>query len=154
MLLHAFLVGVVISLAPASATLAAAGTAPTVIVAAAPAPTVPPVTENPFLPDESKNLDDCISSLPRPDCGSQARGGWHQSLVLVALVLGLSIIGWRIIAGVRRAAPTTASATPATPATPAMPSGGPPPPATLDGRAENALTPPTGGARPRVRRRS
>ncbi len=45
--------------------------------------TAPPTTivDNPFLPDE-QNLSDCISALPRPECGSEARGGWRQILVL------------------------------------------------------------------------
>lgn len=62
---------------------------------------VPTVSSNPFLP-ESENVGDCISALERPDCGSKAKGGLHQALVFVALLLGLSIIGWRVVVAVRR----------------------------------------------------
>jgi hypothetical protein len=67
-----------------------------------PAPTPPPVTVNEFLP-EDRNLSDCISAIPKPGCGSDARGGWHQTLVFVAIMLGLVLIVWRIVAGARRA---------------------------------------------------
>jgi hypothetical protein len=87
-LLRAFLIGVVLSIAPVGATHAATD------------PTVPPVTANPFLP-EDRGISDCISALPKPGCGSEERGGWHQGLILVALVGGLSVIGWRIVAGIR-----------------------------------------------------
>lgn len=89
MLLRAFLIGVVLSVAPVG------------ISQAATDPTLPPVTANPFLP-EDRGISDCISALPKPGCGSEERGGWRQGLVLVALVGGLSIIGWRIVAGARR----------------------------------------------------
>lgn len=62
----------------------------------------PAATDNPFLPAQ-ENVTDCISALERPDCGSASKGGGHQLLVLVALVLGLAVIGWRVIVGVRRA---------------------------------------------------
>ena len=46
--------------------------------------TAPPVdTINEFFP-EDRSLGDCLSSLPKPGCGSSARGGWRQTLVLVA----------------------------------------------------------------------
>ncbi len=62
----------------------------------------PPVTANEFLPDD-RGLGECISSIPRPGCGSDARGGWHQTLVLVVVVAGLGLIAWRIVAGARKA---------------------------------------------------
>ncbi len=116
MLLRAFLAGLVLTVTPAAAAAAAGptaapGVAPTVAaiaVAAAPDPTVPPVTANPYLPPD-RSLNECISSLPKPDCGSKARGGWHQYFVLIALVLGLGVIGWRIIAGVRQGRPALAA---------------------------------------------
>jgi hypothetical protein len=40
--------------------------------------------------------------VPKPGCGSEARGGWHQGLVMIALVLALAFVGWRIVVGVRR----------------------------------------------------
>ena len=82
--------------------------------AGGPAPTVPAtadgsdgsdgsLVDNPFLPEDA-NIGDCVSSVPRPGCGSEARGGWRQWLILLALVGGLGVIGWRIVAGVRRRA--------------------------------------------------
>ena len=74
-----------------------------VVVAATP-DGQPPITANPFLPEE-RGLGECISAVPKPGCGSEERGGWHQQLVFLALVLGLSIIGWRIVAGLRKSPP-------------------------------------------------
>ncbi|MEO6652051.1 MAG: hypothetical protein ABIP17_05275 [Ilumatobacteraceae bacterium] len=65
-------------------------------------PSRPPVTFNEFLPEE-RGLGECISSAPRPGCGSEARGGWHQTLVFIAIMLGLCVIVWRIVAGARAA---------------------------------------------------
>jgi hypothetical protein len=83
--------GAVLSLTPSTA--ARAGTDD---------PPPPPVTVNEFLP-ENRDLSDCLNSLPKPDCGSDAQGGWHQTLVLLAIVAGLGVIGWRIVVGARRA---------------------------------------------------
>ena len=68
----------------------------------APPATPPPVTINEFLPEE-RGLGDCISALPRPGCGSEARGGWRQTVVFLVIVAGLGVILWRIIAGARKA---------------------------------------------------
>ena len=68
----------------------------------APPATPPPVTFNEFLPEE-RGLGDCISALPRPGCGSKARGGWRQTLVFLVIVGGLGVIVWRIVAGARSA---------------------------------------------------
>jgi hypothetical protein len=57
--------------------------------------------DNPFLPEDA-NLGDCISALPRPECGSEARGGWRQGLVFGAVVAGMAVIGWRLFVNVRR----------------------------------------------------
>ena len=57
--------------------------------------------DNPYIP-ENRNVGDCASSLPRPDCGSAARGGPTQLLTMAALMLGMAFIGWRISVGVRR----------------------------------------------------
>jgi hypothetical protein len=69
--------------------------------------TAPPVTPdpssmgaNPFIPDDA-NLGDCVSSAPRPECGSDQRGGYHQYVTLVILFLGTVFIGWRVARGVR-----------------------------------------------------
>lgn len=73
--------------------------APTTTVAAAPSGTV---LDNPFLPEE-RNISDCVSAIPKPGCGSEARGGWRQTLVFGVMVLGLGLIAWRIVRGARRA---------------------------------------------------
>ena len=41
-----------------------------------PPATVTTGTANEFLPD--RDLDECVSALPQPDCGSESRGGWRQ----------------------------------------------------------------------------
>ena len=76
-----------------------------------PAPTPPPSTFNVFYPEE-RPLTDCLGALQRPNCGSEARGGWAQAAVFAALVAGLGFIGWRIMRIVRRRRdePATASA--------------------------------------------
>jgi hypothetical protein len=97
-LVAAALVGSAWLAAPADvAAIASSPTAPPAAVAVAPDDTV-----NPFLP-EDRAISDCVSALPKPGCGSKARGGWHQYLVAIAMFGGLTIIGWRIVAGVRRA---------------------------------------------------
>jgi hypothetical protein len=83
---------------PAAHDVAAAS--PSTTVAAAPSTTV---FDNPFLPDE-RNLSDCISAVPKPGCGSEARGGWRQTLVFGVMALGLLAIAWRITTGIRRGA--------------------------------------------------
>lgn len=65
-------------------------------------PPTPPVTVNEFIPVE-RGLGECISALPKPGCGSEARGGWRQALVLLAILVGLAIIVWRVVASARRA---------------------------------------------------
>lgn len=73
-------------------------------LASAPPPTtesVPSSTFNEFIPVD-RPIGDCISALPKPGCGSKERGGWHQYMVMIAVVLGLCVIGWRIMVGVRR----------------------------------------------------
>lgn len=63
---------------------------------------VPTVTVNEFLPTD-RDLSECLSALPRPGCGSEARGGWRQTAIFVAMLGGLAFIAWRIIASSRRA---------------------------------------------------
>ena len=65
----------------------------------------PEATDNPFIPEDA-NLGDCVSSLPRPGCGSEAHGGVGQWLVFGALVGGLGFIGWRVSRGIRKGRPT------------------------------------------------
>ncbi len=70
-------------------------------------PTTPTTTglvvdeANPFLP-EDRDVTDCVGMLQRPGCGSEARGGWHQELVAIAMVGGLLIVFGRVAWGVRR----------------------------------------------------
>lgn len=59
-------------------------------------------TVNPFYPEE-RSLGDCLSSLPKPGCGSDARGGWRQTAVLGAILAGLGFIAWRIVHQSRKA---------------------------------------------------
>ncbi|MCU1359019.1 MAG: hypothetical protein JWN99_308 [Ilumatobacteraceae bacterium] len=81
----------------------------------------PPTTEdpavlasNPFIPD-NVDLSDCTNSLPRPNCGSDQRSGYHQYVTLIVLFLGTLFIGWRITRGVR-ARDRVKNAEPKTPA--------------------------------------
>jgi hypothetical protein len=72
--------------------------------AGASAPPEPPPTtpvENAFVPDE-QNLGDCVSALPPPECGSDARGGWRQALILGLVVAGGAFIAWRVVRSLRR----------------------------------------------------
>lgn len=57
---------------------------------------------NEFIPAD-RDISECISAVPKPGCGSDARGGWHQSLVLIAILAGLALIVWRIVASARKA---------------------------------------------------
>ena len=77
---------------------AAAGSPPTT---EAPPSTVPTSTINDFIP-EQRAIGDCISAVPKPGCGSEAQSDWHIWLVLIALVGGMSFVGWRVITGLRR----------------------------------------------------
>lgn len=58
--------------------------------------------ENEFLPAD-RPISDCISAIPKPGCGSEARGGWRQGLVLLAILVGLALIAWRVVVSARRA---------------------------------------------------
>lgn len=62
----------------------------------------PPNTINDFLP-ENRGIGECISALPKPDCGSESRGGWAQTAVFGAILAGIAFIVWRIFASARRA---------------------------------------------------
>ena len=40
-------------------------------------------SRTPFFPDDTTvNITDCVSALPRPECGSRERGGWRQGVRL------------------------------------------------------------------------
>ncbi|MEX2627110.1 MAG: hypothetical protein WD225_09505 [Ilumatobacteraceae bacterium] len=77
---------------------------PGTALGATPGPDDPPppdITVNEFMPEE-RPLSDCLSALPKPGCGSEARGGPRQAAVFGAVVVGLGLIGTRIVVGVRR----------------------------------------------------
>ena len=75
-------------------------TAATAARAGAPEEPAPITTENDFFPEE-RDLTDCLGTLPKPDCGSDARGGWHLYAVMIALAGGIAFIGWRVVRGMR-----------------------------------------------------
>jgi hypothetical protein len=81
------------------------GTAPTpaatATTAASTATTDPSLADNPFLP-EDVNLGDCVSSLPRPGCGTEASTSGKTQITFLVLLLGLVFIGWRVARGVRQ----------------------------------------------------
>jgi hypothetical protein len=79
----------------------------TVVAASSDDSTPTDATINEFYP-EDRSLGDCLSSLPKPGCGSEARGGWRQTLVLIAILSGLAFITWRIVAQSRAARSTAA----------------------------------------------
>lgn len=66
----------------------------------------PSVTYNDFIPEE-RDLSDCISAIPKPGCGSEAKGGWRQMLVFGLVISGVGFIGWRIVAGARKNQPVS-----------------------------------------------
>ncbi len=87
--------------ATAHAATAAPQAAAVTVGAATDAPNRPPVTANEFLPEE-RNLSDCVGALERPGCGSEARGGWRQTLVFLAVAAGLVLVFGRIAWSARR----------------------------------------------------
>lgn len=91
-------------LAVAIALLTLVGPASTAVASVDPDDPPPTATVNEFLPQD-RNLGDCLGAVERPGCGSEARGGWRQTLVFVAIVGGLGVIAWRVVAGARRARP-------------------------------------------------
>jgi len=76
---------------------------------------------NPFIP-ENRNLSECVSSLPRPDCGTTAQGGLGQALTFAVLMVGMALIGWRIAHSVRKRE-RAGVPDPADPADPVDPAG-------------------------------
>ena len=56
--------------------------------------------DNQYLPVRD-NVSDCIGTVERPDCGSEAKGGWQLALTFGVLVAGMSFIGWRVVRSVR-----------------------------------------------------
>lgn len=100
--LVAVLIAVAALVSPAAGPLAATGlTAAAGTVDPGEPVEPPPVTVNEFFPQD-RSLSDCLSALPRPGCGSEARGGMHQTAVFAALMLGLLVIGTRIAFAIRK----------------------------------------------------
>lgn len=83
----------------------------------------PPSTFNEFYPDE-RPLGDCLNnSIPLPNCGSGARGGWTQNVVFLAILAGLGFIAWRVVAASRKAR-ASLSRTPSATSAPDVDGGG------------------------------
>jgi len=97
--------------------------------------------ENDFLPPD-RDLTECVSALPKPGCGSEARGGWRQTAVFLAVLGGLGFIAWRVIAGARAAG---RAGRPARAPSPPTPSHQPARRSGADDPSEDAPTPPNGG---------
>ncbi|MET0144882.1 MAG: hypothetical protein ABW328_08875 [Ilumatobacteraceae bacterium] len=94
--------GLVGAAGPASSPASASASAPPTTTPAGPATDDSIV--NDFVPD--RDLDDCISALPQPDCGSTARSGWRQWVIFGLLAAAIAFIAWRIIRSARRGRPT------------------------------------------------
>jgi hypothetical protein len=97
---------VLVSLVLAVVAFGSVGPAGVVVAAApptteAPVSTVPVSTLNDFIPAE-RDLSDCISAVQKPGCGSESRSDYHQWLVFIVLIGGMTFIGWRVVAGARR----------------------------------------------------
>ena len=73
----------------------------TALTDTAPPDSRPPISANDFIPDD-RDLTSCIGVLERPGCGSESRGGWRQTLVFVALLVGLVVVFSNVARGVRR----------------------------------------------------
>jgi hypothetical protein len=66
----------------------------------APATTDSSFNDNQYLPAR-QNVSDCIGAVERPNCGSEAKGGWQMYLAFGVLIAGMSFIGWRVVRSVR-----------------------------------------------------
>lgn len=73
-----------------------------VVVATAPATgNTTGFADNPFIPEDA-NIGDCVSSLPRPGCGTEASTSGKTALTFGVLMAGMAFIGWRVARGVRQ----------------------------------------------------
>jgi hypothetical protein len=59
-----------------------------------------PVATNDLLPQDN-DLGNCVGTVERANCGSDARADGHTYLVFGVLTLALVFIGWRISRAVR-----------------------------------------------------
>ena len=98
----------VLGLAAAVLSLAAASCSGPVHHTSAAAVTTAPTTgdttgyaDNPFIPEDA-NIGDCVSSLPRPGCGTEASTSGKTALTFGVLMAGMAFIGWRVARGVRQ----------------------------------------------------
>lgn len=114
MLAHVVLATTAVIATPAGIAATEPATVVPVVVEVSPTPDPepPPSTFNEFLPEE-RAIGDCISALPKPGCGSEARGGWRQGLILLAIVAGLAFIAWQVVRSARRARPDHEPSSPA-----------------------------------------
>jgi hypothetical protein len=71
------------------------------VATAPPVDSQPPITANDFIPEE-RDLTSCIGVLERPGCGSESRGGWRQTMILVAIFGGLVVVFGNVARGVRK----------------------------------------------------
>jgi len=74
-----------------------AASASATTAAGTPTNTDPPIT----LP-EGKSLTECISSNPKPGCGTSRDTDAHQIAVLSVMFAAMVFIGWRITRSIRR----------------------------------------------------
>jgi hypothetical protein len=81
--------------------LAFAALAPSARIVAAESSPPDTVVDNEFIPDD-RDLSECISAVPQPGCGSEGRSGWRQWLILIAILVGLAFIIWRVVRTARR----------------------------------------------------
>ncbi len=65
-----------------------------------PPATPPPSTFNVFYPEE-RPLSDCLSAVPKPGCGSEARGGWRQATIFGLIIGAFGFIVWRVVRSAR-----------------------------------------------------
>ena len=68
-----------------------------------PPATPPPSTFNVFYPEE-RPLSDCLSAVPKPGCGSEARGGWRQATIFGLIIAAFAFIVWRVVRSARATA--------------------------------------------------
>ena len=85
-------------------TIARPSTSPATAPTRPPTPTPGRPATNDLFPDD--DIDNCIGTVERANCGSKARADGHTYLVFLALAAGLAFIGWRIARGVTPLATT------------------------------------------------
>lgn len=74
--------------------------AETATVNSQPSVTDPVVNDNEFLP-QRENITECIGAVERPNCGSEAKGGWQMYLTFGVLIAGMGFIAWRVVRSVK-----------------------------------------------------